>query len=187
MLAKSALRRSRSTRLIESTTTWCTPAASSPTVSGLKRISGARKRSAPSCASLRATLVPHTQTHLYGLSVGEDELLRARRVLPRRAVDVRDGRARVRVVHAHAGVVRPGDEGAAPACEIHGAVVRGRRRGGPGRGRGTRTRTRATDAQKCIVVVGRLGAVLLTASALSAAQWLKVLKLHSLDPHHHDL
>lgn len=42
-------RRSRSTRFIESTTTWCTPAYSCPISSGLKRISGARKRSGPSC------------------------------------------------------------------------------------------------------------------------------------------
>ena len=48
MFENKLLRRSRSTLLIESTTTWCTPAYSWPISSGLNRISGARKRSEPS-------------------------------------------------------------------------------------------------------------------------------------------
>lgn len=48
MFEKRLLRRSKSTRLMESTTTWCTPAYSSPISSGLKRISGALNRSGPS-------------------------------------------------------------------------------------------------------------------------------------------
>ena len=56
---KRLFRRSRSERLIESTTTWCTPAYSSPTSSGVKRSSGARWRSAPSC--MRG-ISPHSST-----------------------------------------------------------------------------------------------------------------------------
>lgn len=47
MLPYSDLRRSMSVRWIASTTIWCTPGYSSPMISGLNRISGARKRSAP--------------------------------------------------------------------------------------------------------------------------------------------
>lgn len=47
MLEYKSRRRSRSVRLIESTTIWCTPGYSRPMISGSKRISGARKRSAP--------------------------------------------------------------------------------------------------------------------------------------------
>jgi len=45
MLLYRAERRSRSVRLMESTTRWCRPGDSRPIISGLKRISGARKRS----------------------------------------------------------------------------------------------------------------------------------------------
>lgn len=48
MLEYKFFRRSMSTRVIESTITWCTPAYSIPMISGLKRISGARNFSAPS-------------------------------------------------------------------------------------------------------------------------------------------
>ena len=47
MLEYRSLRKSRSVRLMESTTIWCTPGYSRPMISGSKRISGARKRSAP--------------------------------------------------------------------------------------------------------------------------------------------
>jgi hypothetical protein len=49
MLEYRSLRRSRSVRLMASTTIWCTPGYSRPMISGSKRISGARKRSAPIC------------------------------------------------------------------------------------------------------------------------------------------
>lgn len=48
------LRRSRSVRFMASTTTWCTPAYSAPISSGLKRTSGARNRSGPSCDGVSA-------------------------------------------------------------------------------------------------------------------------------------
>jgi hypothetical protein len=48
MFENRFFRRSRSTRLIESTTTWCTPGYSCPIISGLNKISGARNRSEPS-------------------------------------------------------------------------------------------------------------------------------------------
>jgi len=47
MLAYRSLRRSRSTLVMESTMSSCTPWDSSPIISGLKRISGAVKRSSP--------------------------------------------------------------------------------------------------------------------------------------------
>lgn len=47
MFPKRAFRRSRSVRLIASTTIWWMPGYSRPIISGSKRISGARKRSAP--------------------------------------------------------------------------------------------------------------------------------------------
>ena len=51
MLPNSDLRRSMSVREMASTIIWCTPGYSSPMISGSKRISGARKRSDPTCAS----------------------------------------------------------------------------------------------------------------------------------------
>lgn len=47
MFPKRAFRRSRSVRLIASTTIWWMPGYSRPMISGSKRISGARNRSAP--------------------------------------------------------------------------------------------------------------------------------------------
>lgn len=49
ILPKSAFRRSMSVRFIASTTIWWMPGYSRPIISGSKRISGARKRSAPIC------------------------------------------------------------------------------------------------------------------------------------------
>lgn len=49
MLLYRDLRRSRSVRLMASTTIWCTPGYSSPIISGSNRISGARNRSVPIC------------------------------------------------------------------------------------------------------------------------------------------
>lgn len=48
MFPNSDLRRSRSVRLMASTTIWWIPGYSRPMISGSKRISGARKRSEPS-------------------------------------------------------------------------------------------------------------------------------------------
>lgn len=55
ILENRLLRRSRSTLLIESTTTWWTPAYSWPISSGLNNISGARKRSGPSYKGISLT------------------------------------------------------------------------------------------------------------------------------------
>lgn len=49
MLLYRDLRKSRSVRLIASTTIWCTPGYSRPIISGSNRISGARNLSAPIC------------------------------------------------------------------------------------------------------------------------------------------
>lgn len=53
MLPKRDFRRSRSVRLMASTTIWWMPGYSRPMISGSKRISGARKRSAPIFDSVR--------------------------------------------------------------------------------------------------------------------------------------
>lgn len=70
MLLYSDFRRSRSVRLMASTTIWCTPGYSRPMISGSKRISGALKRSAPICVSVsRGTLSRLNNSYLEPVAV----------------------------------------------------------------------------------------------------------------------